>query len=113
MTFSGKQPEDCRLVEQSVVLAPSRDYRLRYVYRTEGVIPGSGLRWQVRHLSGLHAWSVSSPDLSGREWTEDAMDFTTPPDAGAALLSLGYKRTLGTTRVEGSLWLREVSLTFR
>lgn len=113
VTFSGKQPEDCRLVEQSVVLAPSRDYRLRYAYRTEGVAPGSGLRWQVGHLSGNRAWSVSSPDLSSQDWTEDGMDFTTPPDAGAARLSLGYKRTLGTTRIEGSLWLREVSLTLR
>ncbi len=113
VSFSGKQPEDCRLVEQAVVVAPSRNYRLRYVYRTEGVTPGSGLRWQVRQLSGLRAWSVSSPDLSSQEWTEGAMDFTTPSDAGATLLSLGYKRTLGTTRIEGSLWLREVSLTFR
>jgi hypothetical protein len=113
VSLSGRQPEDCRLVEQSVVLVPSRAYRLRYAYRTEGVTPGSGLRWQVRHLGGNRAWSVSSPDLSSQEWTEGGMDITTPPDTGAVLLSLGYRRTLGTTRTEGSLWLREVSLTPR
>jgi hypothetical protein len=100
-------------VEQSVVLAPSRDYRLRYAYRTEGVRPGSGLRWQIGRLSGGGAWSAASPDLSSQEWTEGGMDFTTPPDTGAARLSLGYTRALGTTRIEGSLWLREVSLTLR
>jgi hypothetical protein len=113
VTFSGKQPENCRLVAQVVPLEPSRDYRLRYTYRTSGIRPGSGLRWDVGNLTGGKEWSVPAPDLASEEWTQGKLDFTTPPDAQAARLSLRYDRALGTTRIEGSVWLREVSLTFR
>jgi len=70
---------------------------------------GLGLRWQA----GGNGWSVMGPDLSAEDWTEGQLDFRAPPKAGQALLSLRYDRALGTTRIEGAVWMRNVSLTFR
>ena len=112
-TFSGNQAHNCRLLEQVVPLEPSRDYRLRFVYRTSGIPPGSGLRWQAVSPRGPDDWSVTGPDLSAEDWAEGQLDFGAPPKAGQALLSLRYDRALGTTRIEGAVWIRNVSLAFR
>jgi hypothetical protein len=110
-SFSGKQPEAARVLEQVLPLVPSRRYRLRFSYRTEGLAPGSGLRWEVTRLTGGE-WSAGSTDLSSENWKQEEFDFTTPPDMGSGRLALTYRRALGTTRIEGSAWLRQVSLGF-
>ena len=111
--FSGDQAPNCRLLEQVVPLEPSRGYRLRFVYRTSGIPASSGLRWQAVSPRGPDDWSVTGPDLSAEDWTESQLDFSAPPKAGQALLSLRYDRALGTTRIEGAVWIRNVSLAFR
>jgi tetratricopeptide (TPR) repeat protein len=112
-TLSGNQAPSCRLLEQVVPLEPSRGYRLRFVYRTSDIPPGSGLRWQAVSPRGPDDWSVTGPDLSAEDWAEGHLDFGAPPKAGQALLSLRYDRALGTTRIEGAVWIRDVSLAFR
>lgn len=104
-SFSGHQPEVTQVLEQVLLLVPSRRYRLRFSYRTEGLAPGSGLRWEVAKIAG-------SKDLCSENWKEEELDFTTPPNASSVPLALSYRRALGTTRIEGSLWLRKVSLNF-
>jgi hypothetical protein len=86
---------------------------LRFLYRTSGIPPGSGLRWQAASPGSPNGWSVTGPDLSAEDWTEGQLDFGAPPKAGQALLSLRYDRALGTTRIEGAVWIRSVSLAFR
>jgi tetratricopeptide (TPR) repeat protein len=109
VSLSGSQEPNCRVLEQVVPLQPGRGYRLRFVYRTSGIPPGSGLRWQA----GRNGWSVMGPNLSAEDWTKGQLDFEAPPEAGQALLSLRYDRALGTTRIEGAVWIRNVSLAFR
>jgi tetratricopeptide (TPR) repeat protein len=111
-SFSGKQPEAARVFEQVLPLLPSRRYRLRFSYRSEGIAPGSGLRWEVARLTGGGEWSASSADLYGENWRQEEFDFITPSDMGSGRLALSYRRALGTTRIEGSVWLRQVSLDF-
>ncbi len=111
-SFSGRQPEAARVLEQVLLLLPSRRYRLRFSYRTEGIAPGSGLRWEVARLTGGGEWSAGSADLCAEDWKQEEFDFTTPPDMGSGRLALRYSRALGTTRIEGSVWLRKVSLEF-
>jgi tetratricopeptide (TPR) repeat protein len=111
-SFSSKQPEAVRVLEQVLPVLPSRRYRLRFSYRTEGVAPGSGLRWEIARLTGGAEWSAGSADLSGENWKQEELDFTTPPDMGSGRLALNYRRALGTTRIEGAVWLRKVSLDF-
>jgi hypothetical protein len=111
-SFSGSQPQAARVLEQVLPLLPSRRYRLRFSYRTEGVAPGSGLRWELTRLTGGGEWYATSADLFGDNWKQEAFDFTTPPDMGSGRLTLSYRRAVGTTRIEGSVWLRKVSLDF-
>jgi tetratricopeptide (TPR) repeat protein len=111
-SFSGRQPEAARVLEQALPLLPSRRYRLRFSYRTEGIAPGSGLRWEVARPTGSGDWSAGSADLCAEDWKQEELDFTTPPDMGSGRLALSYRRALGTTRIEGSVWLRKVSLGF-
>ena len=141
VTFNGKEPEACRVFEQVVPLVPARKYRLRYSFRTSGIAPGSGLRWEIAPLSPWQGgwappaqrpcsitngntvsrvlperrgepWSAGSPDLSSDDWTPGEFSFATPDRVGAARLSLNYRRASGTTRIEGSIHLRAVSLGF-
>ena len=104
-SFSGRQPEVVQVLAQILPLVPSRRYRLRFSYRTEGLTPGSGLRWDVAGLAG-------SKDLYGEDWKEEEFEFTTPPEVSTVRLALSYRRALGTTRIEGSIWLRKVILNF-
>jgi hypothetical protein len=110
ITFSGSQPERCRLMEQIVPLAPSRRYRLRFGYRTSGIPSGSGLRWEIVDATTAAKLSQSAADLSQQEWSEADLVFSTPPDVNLARLALTYHRVLGTTRIEGSLFLRGLTL---
>ena len=104
-SFSGSQPEVASVLEQVLPLVPSRQYRLRFSYRTEGIAPGSGLRWELADLG-------SSKDLSSGSWKQEELAFTTPPVMSLGRLALTYRRALGTTRIEGSVWLQKVSLDF-
>ena len=108
--FSGRQPEQCRLVEQILCVEPSKSYRLRFRYRTEGIGPATGLRWIV----SADAQKVLSagPDLSSEDWKEDNLKFSVPAGLDLARLSLDYARSVGTTRIEGSVYLSGLALEF-
>jgi len=110
MTFSGRQPERCRLLEQNLPLEAGRRYRLHFAYRTERASPESGLHWSVK-AAGKEL-ETGNGSLSGDDWTEGQLFFRMPDGAGLALLSLAYERASGTTRLEGSLFLRRLRLDF-
>lgn len=110
--FSGGQPERCRILEQFLPLEPSREYRMSCLYRTSGIAPGSGLRWQITDATTGREFSSQSTDLSGEEWGEGTLAFRTPPDVNLGRLALLYERAPGAVRIEGSVWLRELSLRF-
>jgi hypothetical protein len=112
IAFSGSQPESCQAMEQIVPLAPSRNYRLRYSYRSLGLRPQSGLLWRVTNFNGDKLWASSPAALAGEPWTEGTLTFTTPADGNLGRVILRCDRALGSTRIEGSLWLRQVSLGF-
>lgn len=109
--FDGRQPPSCELAAQVLPLEASRRYRLRYYYRTTGAPPGSGLHWRVGGLSTA-SWFGQSKDLSSEEWKAEEFDFALPPGETGARLVLRYERTPGTTRIEGALEVRWVSLEY-
>ncbi len=108
--FSGRQPEHCRLLDQILPVEPSRSYRLRFRYRTEGIGPATGLRWIIS--AGAPEALSAGPDLSSNDWKEDSLKFSLPAGADLARLSLVYARAAGTTRIEGSVYLRGLALEF-
>lgn len=110
VSFTGKQPERCEVLSQIVALRPGRGYRFRYEYRTSGIAAGSGLRWRVFDLTKAEELLAESGHLSREGWAEESLAFTAPPALKLVRLALGYQRTPGTTRIEGSLSLRKLKL---
>jgi hypothetical protein len=107
--FTGRQPEATGVVQQTLALLPSRKCRLSYRYRTEGIEPGSGLHWEIAGRgANAEEWLASSSDLSSAEWKETGLVLSTPAIRGPARLALVYRRGVGTTRIEGTLWLKWV-----
>lgn len=97
--FSGKQREECTIAEQ--VIAPGTTAgRMLYRYRTTGIAPASGLRWEAREENG--AVVGASADLSSETEREDGFRFEAKA-AGTIRLRLAYKRAAGTKRVSGKL----------
>jgi tetratricopeptide (TPR) repeat protein len=99
--FTGSQPEDCLIAEQAVTLKPG-NYSMSFSYRTSGIPPGTGIRWQVLDARS-NAVLAESPDLSSEELKYSGMGFMVPPGASLLRLRLTYRRTLGTMHISGTL----------
>lgn len=99
--FTGIEPEDVAIAEQVVSLNPG-SYALSYAYRTSNIPPSTGIHWQILDVKS-NTVLAHSPDLSSDELKHSAFGFVVPPGASLFRLRLAYQRTLGTTRISGTL----------
>ncbi len=106
--FSGRQPEECKIAEQYLVLPPG-NYVLEYAYRTEGIAPETGLKWQII-APASQTPLAESLDLSSESLDEVKLAFTVSPGTPAVILRLHYLRDLGTPRIEGTLSIHSVQI---
>jgi tetratricopeptide (TPR) repeat protein len=97
--FSGSQPENCVLLEQTICLIP-RHFRLRFDYMTGEAQP-TGIHWSLDRWEG----PTVEPSVSWKEGT-----FDIPRTSGLRRLKLGYRREPGTTRTEGRIAIRNLRL---
>ena len=108
--FSGNEPDDFLLMDQTAPVEERRNYALIVDYGTTGIPPGSGVQWLVTDdRSGAVLARTSS--LSAEQGGEAYACFAAPDGAAFVRLSLLYQRQPGTVRVEGKLALKEVRLT--
>ena len=99
--LTGAQPEQCVIAEQTVPLQPG-SYSLIYSYRTAGIPPGTGVRWQlIDAASGVAV--AQSPDLSSDTDKEEVLPFAVTTQQSLFYLRLCYERNVGTPRVAGNL----------
>jgi hypothetical protein len=110
LSYSGNQPEDCRLLTQFVRVTPGAAYKLRFEYQTEGISVDAGPRWRIYDATGHTELPGHSPLLSSDDWKTESASFTAETDTRWVWVTLGYQRMPGTTRIEGSLTLRNISL---
>jgi tetratricopeptide (TPR) repeat protein len=110
IAFSGEQPESCQLLTQTLPLEPARSYRLHYEFRTPGIAPETGLRWRVYASPGNAELAGAPPQLAAPDWQRQELRFSTGADCRLARLVLEYRRSPGAEPIEGSLWLRHISL---
>ncbi len=103
LSFSGRQPEQCELLVQFLPLAPAGRYRLRLHYRTAGIPPDSGLRFECGQ--------ATSPSLSSEQWRAEEFAFLLEESAPLTKLVLAYRRPPGAVRIQGALWLAQVELS--
>ncbi|HVN05619.1 MAG TPA: hypothetical protein VMT86_14435 [Bryobacteraceae bacterium] len=110
LTFSGDQPENCEPLTQFAPVIPGAGYKLRFEYQTSQDIPAtSGLRWSAYDARTGAALASSSGWLANPDWKAGEVRFTAPPN-GLVRVALSDQRVLGSTRIEGTLELRGVSM---
>lgn len=106
--FSGSEPEECAIAEQSVVLKPG-NYALTFGYNTTDIRPSTGIRWQILDAK-TNLVIAESSDLSSAQLQQSAVEFSVPPESSLLTLRLGYRRRLGTVRVSGTLNVHSVQI---
>jgi hypothetical protein len=109
LTFTGRQPEECTPLYRLVPVIEKAGYEFGISYRTYSVQPNTGLTWRVTDaISG--ALLAASENMASESSARVAVDFVTPAGCGLVKLALAYRRTSGTTRIEGSIAVREAGL---
>ena len=109
LTFSGRQPEQCEPLYRLVPVQEGRGYEFGASYQTYGVRPNTGLTWRVTDaISG--ALLAASDGLASENGARAAVDFVTPAGCRLIKIALSYRRAIGTTRIEGSIAVREAGL---
>jgi hypothetical protein len=112
VSFLGEQPESCEALTQLLPVLENTDYEFRFTYRTSGISPGTGLGWRITDASGVR--TIAEPEsLSSEEETPRSVRFRTPKGCDLIRLALAYRRVLGTTRIEGSIVLRNLRMDAR
>ena len=101
LSLSGKEPEFCVVLAHFLSLPGRARYTVRFEYRTTGLPPHTGLYWSA----GVEpAYQFDSAE----KWSAAQWSFLSSGETGR--LSLSYGRYPGTTRLEGTLLLRNVRL---
>jgi hypothetical protein len=111
--FNGAHPESAELVWQWVPVEPRSSYRLHSLYMTEGLPVDTGLRWIIRdETSGTPLELAAGNAIPANEdgWGAAGVTFQAGPATRLIRLGLEYKRSPGTTRADGTVVVREVSL---
>jgi hypothetical protein len=106
--IAGNEPEDCTIAEQSVILSPG-SYAVTYDYRTSNIRPATGIKWQLFDPKSQKVLAESA-DLSSEILKKAGFKFTVSPGSSLLILRLGYRRTLGTVRVAGSLNVQRIQI---
>ena len=110
ITLSGEQPESCQLLTQTVPVEPGRRYRLGFEFRTPGMPPATGLRWRVYGSPDNSELAEVPSELAAADWRHQELSFATGANCRLARLVLEYRQPRDAEPIEGSLWLRHISL---
>ena len=97
--LTGRQPEQCTLLRRTIIAEPEARYRMTFEYRGGG----EGLHWR-------HDDALSETLTHTQQWRSSRWEFT---PRKLSVLAFEYRRRPGTTRMEGAIWLRKLSLDKR
>jgi hypothetical protein len=108
ITFSGREPENCEPLLQLVPVRAGWAYELKFDYLTAGLQVRGGLSWRATDAAtgGLLGEGALPPAEAG---SQASLVFTAP-QCRLMRLALQYRRTPGTTRLDGFVVLRKVLL---
>jgi tetratricopeptide (TPR) repeat protein len=110
LTFSGSQPESCRVLSQLIPVKEDSRYAADYRYATSGITDPSGLAWSAEFPDLKDSAPISAEIAAQAEQGTRSFSFDTPPGCHLVRLGVAYRRAVGTTRIEGRLVLRQVHL---
>jgi tetratricopeptide (TPR) repeat protein len=106
--FTGDEPENCVIAEQTIFL-PAGDYRLESSYRTRNILPDTGIQWQILEANSDDILE-SSASLSSDPPARVILPFVVRPEEQLLRLRLTYNRSVGTTKVSGTLVVTSVNI---
>jgi hypothetical protein len=112
ISFDGRQPTACNVLEQIIAVAHGRRYCLRMQYQTDGFSSSSGLEWRISDAATGNEIESSGAGFASEQTTSANIRFTVPPHVHLARLVFGYRRTAGAKRIEGRVTLAAVRLEF-
>ncbi len=99
--LSGKQPETCDLLVRTLLLIPGRQYQIRWSSRVESAQSGVGIAWKIGDekfpLKAETGWKQQQASITAR--------------AELTTVTLTYQRPAGEPRLEGSVDVRDVSVS--
>jgi len=98
--LSGKQPETCDLLSETLLLVAGKRYELSWESRSRSARPTFGFSWKIGDTE-----AVLSPS---EEWKGLTIPFTAASDL--VHLTVRYQRPLGEPRWEGNVDIRGVSV---
>ena len=104
ISFSGREPESVEVLGQNFAVSPGQRYKFRYTFRTKGIELNSGLRWRI--VTGS---SAESPSLAADDWKTDEVTFQAAQGSIGYLVLL-YERAQGTTRIRGTISVRDLEI---
>jgi hypothetical protein len=122
LTFSGRQPESCEALVQYLPVLEKESFELRFVYQTSGIPAGSGLSWRLTDVNWGRSLVFGKAgedgkvvgDVTGLSAEVEArgkLAFVAPAGCRFVRLALTYQRATGTTRIEGYIILRRMTLS--
>jgi hypothetical protein len=97
------------VLAQFVPLPGKTEYELSFDVRTQGVAAGSGLVWRITDADGGKTVSDSA-SIASEKGERVHWRFQVPAACRLVRLALRYRRSPGTTRVEGYAIVRDVVL---
>lgn len=113
-TFSGQESGSSEILSQIMPVMPQRRYQLSVRYETYGMPLQPGLSWRMLADIGgtdlLNGTGHLPASDAGEQ--EQQYRFDTSADAQTVRLALGYARVPGQSPTGGSLYLRDVRLSF-
>ncbi len=100
ISFTGKQPEACELLEQLVGVRKDRRYRLRWESRGVAGDQADGVVWR--------AGTANAVLRAGGDWMAGELMFVADRDGDR--IELRYERPVGEPRTEGAIELRHIAV---
>lgn len=107
--LSGRQPENCRILGQRIVVKPGKRYKLDFHVNVTGDTTKSGLRWKVLGGAGANTPLAESPDLGTDDPGGGILTFSSGSEA-LVTVALDYDRPRGQTRSSVSIRIGELSV---
>ncbi len=106
-SLSGKQTDQCVLLEQPVLLARGKRYRLRFEYVTNTLTSPTGLAWDLdgapgTDLSPASSWRSAEFLLGPSQWSGETVRL--------GELHLSYRRKPGSVAAIGRIELRRLAM---
>ena len=111
LRLSGTHPESIELLSQLAPAVERATYRVKYRYSTAGLPINTGLYWTIEDAAGGEKLLITPPLAAQEDWKEDSTTFQTGPKTRLIRVIFAYRRSPGTTRVQGSVALTDVDLS--